>query len=93
MSKTYLSIALTDMAGRQRSPVDTYKKEVHIMSNVVDLNEKVENDEIMEETKQVIEDSDKEVPVEEMGQVTGGDGFLKNLRPTFMTGRGVKEVE
>ena len=63
------------------------------MSNVVDLNEKVENEEIMEETKQVIEDSDNEVPVEEMGQVTGGDGFLRNLRPTFMMGRGVKEVE
>ena len=63
------------------------------MSNVVNLNEKVENDEIMEETKQVIEDSDKELPVDEMDQVTGGDSYLSSLRPTFMMGRGVKEVE
>ena len=63
------------------------------MNNVVDLNEKPENDENMVETKQVIEDSDKELPIDEMDQVTGGDSYLSTLRPTFMMGRGVKEVE
>ena len=63
------------------------------MNNVVDLNEKPENDENMVETKQNIEGLGEEVPVEEMDQVTGGDNPFSTLRPTFMMGRGVKEVE
>ena len=63
------------------------------MNNIEELKEKVENVENMEETKQNNEGLGEEVPVEEMGQVTGGDSFLRNLRPTFMAGRGGKEVE
>ena len=63
------------------------------MNNIEELKEKVENVENMEETKQNNEGLGEEVPVEEMDQVTGGDSHLSNLRPTFMMGRGVKEVE
>ncbi|MBR6229942.1 MAG: hypothetical protein IKQ97_09415 [Eubacterium sp.] len=47
------------------------------MNNVEDLKEKVENVENLEETKQIIEDSGKEVSLDEMEEATGG---VKNLR-------------
>ncbi len=59
------------------------------MNNVRDLKENVKIDENMEETKQIIENSEDELPVEELDQVNGGDGLFSSLRPKFLPGRGV----